>query len=95
MSLEVFIYRDDTALRRTLPELQQELGRAGVVCRIEELDDGPWLVLEGHQTDMSITVDADGTAASAMVQCQDSASVTGKLLNAFEQLGWIVCGDEE
>ena len=95
MSVEVFIYSKEAAPRRSLPELQAELAAAGVRCQIEHLDDGPWLVLEGHETDMSITVDADGTATSAMVQCMDSPDVLDRLFQAFERLQWAVTGEDQ
>ena len=95
MSAEVFIYRGDDARRRSLTELQGELAAAKVLCRIDMREDGPWLVLEGHATDMSITVDPDGTATSAMVQCMDSPAVLDRLFAAFESLGWIVAVEDE
>lgn len=95
MSVEVFVYRDDDAPRRSLPELQTDLAAAGVRCRIEELEDGPWLVLDGHETDMSVTVDRDGTATSVMIQCMDSATVLDPLFTAFARLGWVVVAEDE
>lgn len=47
MSVEVFVYRGDDAPRRSLAQLQSDLAVAGVRCRVEELEDGPWLVLDG------------------------------------------------
>lgn len=95
MSAEVFVYRDDNSARLTLDQLQSELDRIGVSCSIEQLPDGPWLVLNGCDTDMSITVDAVGTATSAMVQCNDPQDVLDRLFAAFEKLGWVVANDEE
>jgi hypothetical protein len=95
MSVEVFVYRGDNAPRRSLLDLQRDLATAGVRCRIEELEDGPWLVLDGHETDMSITLDPDGTATSAMVQCLDSPAVLDPLFTAFGRLGWVVATEDE
>jgi hypothetical protein len=95
MPAEVFVYRGDDAPRRSLPELQRELATAGIPCRIEALEDGPWLVLDGHETDMSITVDADGTATGAVVQCLDSPAVLESLFTAFERIGWVAAADDE
>jgi hypothetical protein len=95
MSVEVFVYRGDNAPRRSLPDLQRDLATAGVRCRIEELEDGPWLVLDGHETDMSITLDPDGTVTSAMVQCLDPPAVLDPLFTAFGRLGWVVATEDE
>jgi hypothetical protein len=100
MSAEVFVYLGEGAPRRTLAELQAELARMGVPCTVEELADGPWLVLVGpsadvHRTDMSITLDSGGVATSAMVQVGDEPSeVLDRLLAAFVRLGWEVPDDE-
>ena len=95
MPADVFVYRGDNTPRRSLPELQGDLAAAAVRCHIEELDDGPWLVLDGHETDMSITLDPDGTATSAMVQCLDSPAVLDPLFTAFGRLGWVVATEDE
>ncbi len=67
MSAEVFVCREDDSPRLTLDQLQSEFSHAGVACRIAQQPDRPWLVLDGCETDMSITVNADGIATSAMV----------------------------
>ncbi len=94
MSVEVFVYRGDDAPRRSLTQVQADLSDAGIRCRLEQLDDGPWLVLDGNESDMSITVDPDGTATSALVQCRDSPSVLDRLFAAFERLGWVIAAEE-
>lgn len=95
MPVEVFVYRGDDAARRSLPELQADLAAAGVRCRIEELEDGPWLILDGYKTDMSVDLDRDGTATSVMIQRMDSATVLDPLFRAFERLGWVVVAEDE
>lgn len=95
MPVEVFVYRGDDAARRSLPELQADLAGAGVRCRIEEFEDGPWLILDGYETDMSVTLDRDGTASSVMIQCMDSPTVLDPLLTALQRLGWIVDVEDE
>jgi hypothetical protein len=99
MSAEVFVCLGDGAPRRTVAELQAELARVGVPCTVEELADGPWLVLsgpraDGRRTDLSITLDSDGVATSAMVQVGDEPpQVLDRLLAAFVGLGWEVPDD--
>lgn len=95
MPVEVFVYRGDNAPPRSLLELQRDLATAGVRCRIEELEDGPWLMLEEHETDMSIALDPHGMATSALVQCLDSPAALDPLFSAFERLGWLVADEDE
>jgi hypothetical protein len=95
MSAELFVYRDDAAPRRSLTELCRDLAATGVRCRIEEYPEGPWLVLESSDTDMSLSADPDGTVSSAMVQFNDSPADLDLLLAAFERLGWVVATEDE
>ena len=90
----MFLYRLDDAPRRPLDQLREALAAAAVRCRVEHHADGSWLVLEGDRTAMSVMVDPDGTATSAMVQVGDeSPEVLYRLFEAFERRGWEV-GDE-
>jgi hypothetical protein len=90
----MFVYLRDDAPRRTLDQVQAELTAQGVACRVEHLADGPWLVLDGDRTDMSVTVDPDGTATSAMVQLGDDSPATlDRLFAAFNRLGWEVADE--
>jgi len=85
----MFIYRKDDALRHTLDQLQTALAAERVGCRLEHHDDGPWLILDGDRTDMSVTLDPDGMATSVWVQMgDDRPDLLDALVNAFERLGW-------
>jgi|GEM_PF-6264336 len=94
MSVEVFVHLGDGAPRRTVAELQADLARLGALFTVEGLAGSPWLVLagptaDGHPTDMSVTVDPDGVATSAMVQVgSEPPEVLDRLLAAFVRLGW-------
>lgn len=92
----MFIFRNDNLHLHSLSELQSLLQSNGVNCSIEEYDLGPWLVLEGEgeRTDMSMTVDQDGTVSSAMIQFgDDPTDHISKMLEVFRQIGWNVDGD--
>lgn len=85
----MFIYRKDDAPRHTLDQLQRVLTAEGVGCRVEQHDDGPWIVLDGGRTDMSVTLDSDGTANSVMVQIgDDPLELLDTMVRALERLGW-------
>ncbi len=92
----MFIFRNDNGHLYSLTELQSLLQSNGVNCLIEEYELGPWLVLEGQgeRTDLSMTVDQDGTVSSAMIQFgDDSSEHITKMLEVFRQIGWNVDGD--
>jgi hypothetical protein len=95
--MEIFACRGEQADTRSLEELCVLLSkRLGVACRVE-LSDGPWIVLDGFQTDMSITVDGSGNATSAMVQVglDDDPGIVDRLCRALEELGWEIYGPGE
>ncbi len=87
----MFVYRPDDAPKRSLDQFQDALVAEGIKCRVEHLDDGPWLALDGDRIDMSVTVDDDGTASSVMVQIGDaSPDELDRLFGLFKRLGWEV-----
>jgi hypothetical protein len=87
----LFVYRRDDSPRHAPDELAAALSINGAACTGEQLPDGPWLVLTGGSTDASMTVGADGTADSLMVQMgDDPPAVLEALFTGLERLGWEV-----
>lgn len=92
---ELFAYRRDDAAGQTPELFVAALVSRGVACRIENLDDGPWLVLDGNQIDASMTVATDGTANSLMIQIPGELPAEFDLLiTALKELDWEL-GDED
>ena len=85
----LFFYRRDESPRHTPDQLAATLTACGAACRVEYLADGPWLVLAGDRTDGSLTVGADGTADSLMLQVgDDPPAVLDAVCAGLERLGW-------
>ena len=78
--------------------LREHLSQSiGVLCKVEQLPDGPWVALEGCHTNMSMAIDELGSPADARVQfgfAEDPAMVE-RLIQAFEAVGWELYKPEE
>ena len=67
MGADLFICPNEGAAPITVEQIRDRLGTAGFPCRIEA-EDEPWIVFDGHETDLIFTVEADGYAGSAVMQ---------------------------
>jgi hypothetical protein len=88
MPAELFIYRGETGQARTPGQLRDVLSVAGLSCQLEPDRFGVWLVFDGGLTNINLTVEADGTASSAIVQTEDITGRIDRLLGVFNELGW-------
>ena len=70
---EVFAFRREQALQQAPDSFVAALTACGVACRLESLDEGLWLVLDGNSIDASMTVDAGGTVNSLLIQIADAS----------------------
>lgn len=93
---ELFAFRGDRALKQAPESFVAELASRSVACHLENLDDGLWLVLDGNSIDASMTVDADGTANSLMIQIADeSPAEPDALITALKELDWEFAEEDE
>jgi hypothetical protein len=92
------VRRGPQAQARSLGILREHLSQSvGVLCKVEQLSDGPWIALEGGQTDILLTIDELGNPAEARVQFgfADDPAMAERLVRAFEDVGWELYTPEE
>src|SRR5438093_7225474 len=66
MGADLLICPKEDAAPITVEQIRERLFTAGLPCNIETHDGEPWIVFDGHESDLVFTVEADGRAASAV-----------------------------
>ena len=90
MGADLFICPKEGAPTITVAEIRDRFVAAGLPCTIETHDGEPWIVFDGHESDLLFTVQADGRAGSAVMQASmdDDPSFDDRVCGVFESFGW-------
>jgi hypothetical protein len=90
MSADLFICPNDEAPPITVPEIQDRFVKSQLPCNVDTEAGAPWLVFDGHQSDLVFTVTPDGYASSAVLQAamDDAPDFADRVFEVFNQLGW-------
>ena len=89
MSLDLFICPKKDATLIALEQLRERFISAGLPCTIKP-DDGPWIVFDGHNTNLVFTIETDGRASSAVLQAgvEKDLTLVPRIFSVFESFGW-------
>lgn len=89
MGADLLICPDEDAAPITVEQIRDRLATAGFPCHIEP-EDGPWIVFDGHESDLIFTVEANGYAGSAVMQASldDDPAFSDRVFKVFESFGW-------
>lgn len=91
MPAELFVFKLEDAPKRNLEQLKVALGeKLEKKCQIEEHELGPWITIEDYESDMVFTIDEDGKASSATLQCLDDPDAVERIVAALIAIGWQV-----
>jgi hypothetical protein len=90
MGADLFICPNEGASPITVAEIRERFVAAGLPCIIETHDAEPWIVFDGHESDLVFTVEADGRARSAVMQASidDDPNFGERVFGVFQSFGW-------
>lgn len=95
MAYELFIFEKDGTPKTTPPQIVAAFESAGQPCTEEPDEFGHWLVLEGYESALNLTVKGGSvTDANLRVSPSDDPAIIDKVVDVFKNLGWSV-GDDE
>ena len=89
MSADLFICPKEDAAPITVEQIRERFISAGLSCSIETHEE-PWIVFDGYESDLVFTVEADGSAGSAVMQASsnDDLAFGERVFRVFESFGW-------
>lgn len=95
MAYEFYIFPAEGAPGVPPQTVVEAFGRAGIRC-IEQPDDyGHWLVLEGYESALDLTIeDGVATYAGFRYTSEDDEAVVQKITDVFKSIGWRVSDGE-
>jgi hypothetical protein len=90
MGADLLICPQEDAARITVEQIRERFVTAGLPCAIETHDGEPWIVFDGHESDLVFTVEADGRAGSAVMQASldDDLAFGDRVFGVFESFRW-------
>jgi hypothetical protein len=95
MAYELCIWPEDGVRKPTAQEIVESLAKAGLPCAEQPDQFGHWLVLEGYESALDLTLkDGVATGASFRFATEDDEKVIQKVASVFKSFGWSVSDDE-
>jgi hypothetical protein len=95
MAYELYIFPPEGAKGLEPVVIVEAFTKAGFVCS-EEVDDfGHWVVLEGRESSLNLTIkDGVATGAGFRYSPEDDSSLVESVAETFKSIGWLVSDDE-
>jgi hypothetical protein len=95
MAYELYIFPPEGAPGVPTHAVVKALQEAGIRCKEAPDAYGHWLVLEGHESALNLTIN-EGIASGAGFRytTRDDPTVIEKVAGVFKGIGWLV-GDDE
>ncbi len=95
MAYELYIFPPEGASGVPTQTVVEAFRKAGVSCIEQPDDDGHWLVLDGFESALDLTIkEGVATGAAFRLVTKDDPSVIEKVAAAFKSIGWQVSDDE-
>lgn len=95
MAYELYIFPPEGAPGIAAQAILEAFGKVGITCKEEPDEHGHWLVLEGHESALDLTIkDGIATGAGFRYTTSDDPAVVEKVAGAFKSIGWLVSDDE-
>ena len=96
MAYELYIFPEEGASPTTTPQtVVDAFARAGLPCAAQPDEFGHWLVFEGFESALDLTV-KDGlvTGAGLRYATEDDMSIAQRVADVFKSIGWLVSDDD-
>jgi len=95
MAYELYIFPPEGDPGIPAQAIVEAFGKSGVSCTEQPDDDGHWLVLDGFESALDLTIkDGVATGAAFRLVTSDGPAVVEKVADAFKSIGWQVSDDE-
>lgn len=95
MAYELYICPPDGTAGLPSRRVLEAFAKMGIRCTAESDDDGHWLVLEGYESALDLTIkDGLATYAGLRLAMADDPSLVEKVAEAFKSIGWQVYDGE-